>query len=116
MPWNPTVYNKFKDVRFLPFFDLSNMIRETKSMKSIDLGCGTGEQTVLLVDKFKHATFTGIDSSLEMLGKAKYLRSDRLKFKHQTIEEFISTDESWDLIFSNAALQWSDNHDELFPN
>lgn len=91
------------------------MIQETKSMKSVDLGCGTGEQTALLADKFKHATFTGIDSSLEMLEKAHPLNSDRLTFKHQTIEEFTSSDESWDLIFSNAALQWSDKHDELFP-
>ncbi|MFM9401986.1 methyltransferase domain-containing protein [Myroides odoratimimus] len=116
MPWDPTVYNKFKDVRFLPFFDLSTMIQETKSMKAVDLGCGTGEQTALLVDKFKHAIFTGIDSSLEMLEKAHPLESERLTFKHQTIEEFTSADESWDLIFSNAALQWSDKHEELFPH
>lgn len=51
-----------------------------------------------------------------MLEKAHLLESDRLVFKHQTIEEFTSADESWDLIFSNAALQWSDHHEELFPH
>lgn len=115
MPWNPAVYNKFKQVRFLPFFDLSEMIQETQRMKSVDLGCGTGEQTALLVEKFKQATFVGIDSSEEMLEQAELLKSDRLEFKCQTIEKFVETNESWDVIFSNAALQWSDNHQVLFP-
>lgn len=115
MPWDPIIYNKFKNVRFLPFFDLSDMIQETTPMKSVDLGCGTGEQTALLVEKFNHATFMGIDSSLEMLEQAHPLGSDRLEFQCQTTEEFASADESWDLVFSNAALQWSDDHHELFP-
>ncbi|WP_158963328.1 methyltransferase domain-containing protein [Myroides fluvii] len=115
MPWNPVVYNKFKQVRFLPFFDLSAMIQETPIMKSVDLGCGTGEQTALLVEKFKQATFIGIDSSVEMLEQAALLKSDRLEFQCQTIENFVETNESWDVIFSNAALQWSDNHQDLFP-
>ncbi|EHQ43869.1 methyltransferase domain-containing protein [Myroides odoratus] len=115
MPWNPTQYNKFKDVRFLPFFDLSKEIQESSILKAVDLGCGTGEQTALLTEKWKQAHFTGIDSSVEMLAKAQPLQSDRLTFKQQTIEEFASTPETWDLIFSNAALQWSDNHAVLFP-
>ncbi|MGQ8869086.1 methyltransferase domain-containing protein [Myroides sp. TSA_177.3] len=115
MPWNPTQYNKFKDVRFLPFFDLSKEIQETSILKAVDLGCGTGEQTALLTEKWEQAHFTGIDSSVEMLAKAEPLQSERLTFKQQTIEEFASTPETWDLIFSNAALQWSDNHAILFP-
>ncbi|WP_410877778.1 methyltransferase domain-containing protein [Myroides sp. DW712] len=115
MPWNPTVYNQFKSVRFLPFFDLSAMIQETTPMKSVDLGCGTGEQTALLVEKFKQATFVGMDASQEMLEKAYPLSTDRLSFTQQTIEAFAATGESWDLIFSNAALQWSDDHRTLFP-
>lgn len=115
MPWNPTLYNQFKSVRFLPFFDLSAMIQQTTPMKSIDLGCGTGEQTALLVEKFEQATFVGIDASSEMLEQAYPLGSDRLTFTQQTIEAFTQTEESWDLIFSNAALQWSDDHRTLFP-
>lgn len=115
MPWNPAVYNQFKSVRFLPFFDLSEMIQETTPMKSVDLGCGTGEQTALLVEKFEQATFVGMDASQEMLEKAYPLSADRLTFTQQTIEAFAATDGSWDLIFSNAALQWSDDHQTLFP-
>lgn len=116
MPWDPNVYNQFKNVRFLPFFDLSEMIQDSGNMKAVDLGCGTGEQTALLVDKFPTAHFIGIDSSVEMLAKAEPLVSDRLQFIHTTTEAFIDSEEQWDLIFSNAALQWSDRHTELFPN
>lgn len=115
MPWDPTQYNKFKDTRFLPFIDLSELIQPTSTSRAVDLGCGTGEQTAWLVEKLKTVRFIGIDSSAEMLEKAKSLGSDRLTFTRKTIEEFTTDEEPWDLIFSNAALQWSDDHAFLFP-
>ncbi|KMQ64506.1 trans-aconitate methyltransferase [Chryseobacterium angstadtii] len=115
MPWNPDVYNQFKDIRFKPFYDLAELIINEKEMKAVDLGCGTGEQTSILTTKLTNATFTGIDSSPEMLEKSKSLETDRLHFRMATTEEMVADDEKWDLIFSNAALQWSDNHYELFP-
>lgn len=115
MPWNPDVYNQFKDIRFKPFYDLSDLIMADSPMKAIDLGCGTGEQTAILTEKFPQAEFTGIDSSPEMLEKSKTLENDRLQFKMSTTEEMIRSNENWDLIFSNAALQWSDDHQILFP-
>lgn len=115
MPWNPDVYNQFKNIRFKPFFDLSHLITDEKDMKAIDLGCGTGEQTAILAEKFPQSVFTGIDSSPEMLAKAGNLQHERLHFKQMTTEEVLENDESWDLVFSNAALQWSDDHQELFP-
>jgi trans-aconitate 2-methyltransferase len=115
MPWNPEVYNQFKNIRFKPFFDLTDLIEDEKEMKAIDLGCGTGEQTAILTDKFPQATFIGIDSSAEMLEKSKSLENERLHFRQATTEEILDSDENWDLIFSNAALQWSDNHKDLFP-
>ncbi|PIF46615.1 trans-aconitate 2-methyltransferase [Chryseobacterium sp. 52] len=115
MPWNPEVYNQFKNIRFKPFYDLAELITDEKKMKAVDLGCGTGEQTAILTEKFSLATFTGIDSSPEMLEKSKALENERLHFRISTTEEMLNADEKWDLIFSNAALQWSDNHQELFP-
>jgi len=50
-----------------------------------------------------------------MLEKSSNLENERLRFKQQTIEELYNSDEKWDLIFSNAALQWSDDHQKLFP-
>ncbi|ASW73031.1 trans-aconitate methyltransferase [Chryseobacterium piperi] len=115
MPWNPDVYNQFKDIRFKPFYDLADLIKEETPMKAVDLGCGTGEQTAILTEKFPHAEFTGIDSSPEMLEKSKTLENERLHFKMAPTEEMLNSNESWDLIFSNAALQWSDDHPTLFP-
>lgn len=115
MPWNPDLYNQFKDIRYRPFFDLAELIQHDPSMKVVDLGCGTGEQTALLSAKFPDARFLGIDSSEEMLEKSKTLENEQLRFKKDSTEEFITRNETWDLIFSNAALQWSDNHQQLFP-
>jgi trans-aconitate 2-methyltransferase len=115
MPWNPDVYNQFKDIRFKPFYDLTDLITADSPMKAVDLGCGTGEQTAILTEKFPQAEFIGIDSSPEMLEKSKTLENNRLHFKMSTTEEMINSNENWDLIFSNAALQWSDDHQTLFP-
>lgn len=115
MPWNPEIYNQFKAIRFQPFFDLSDLIQNKGSMKCIDLGCGTGEQTGLLAEKFPDADFTGIDASIEMLKNSSKLEHSRLRFRNSTTEEILEGGNNWDLIFSNAALQWSDNHTELIP-
>lgn len=116
MPWNPVVYNQFKDIRFKPFFDLSELIASEAMMKAVDLGCGTGEQTAILSDKFPQATFLGIDASPEMLSMSRKLEHEHLKFENSSVEKFLKTAGSWDLIFSNAALQWLDDHQMLFPH
>ncbi|WKL48773.1 methyltransferase domain-containing protein [Flavobacterium pectinovorum] len=115
MPWNPEIYNKFKNIRYQPFYDLIDFIKPMEAMKAIDLGCGTGEQTAILADKFPNANFLGVDSSAEMLEQSKSLETANLHFKKATTEETIESGEKWDLIFSNAALQWSNDHEILFP-
>lgn len=115
MPWNPETYNQFKSIRFQPFNDLMELIDSSGIQQALDLGCGTGEQTAVLAEKFPHCQFLGIDSSKEMLDKSMAFESERLKFRHTTTEEILSEPKQWDLIFSNAALQWSDHHYELFP-
>ncbi|WP_294245558.1 methyltransferase domain-containing protein [uncultured Chryseobacterium sp.] len=115
MPWNPEVYNQFKDIRFAPFFDLADLIEGENGMKAVDLGCGTGEQTALLSEKFPDATFLGIDASAEMLARSASLETGRLRFEQVSTEDLLNRKEQWDLIFSNAALQWSDDHATLFP-
>jgi len=115
MPWNPEVYNQFKNIRFKPFFDLMDLISGKNLQTCVDIGCGTGEQTSILAQKFEHATFLGIDSSEEMLSESKRFASAKLNFELTTIEAFGESGSKWDLIFSNAALQWSGNHRRLFP-
>lgn len=117
MPWNPEVYNQFKNIRYKPFFDLMDMITSNGMKKAVDIGCGTGEQTKILSEKFENADFLGIDPSPQMLEKSKGFESNNFTIKQATVEEFIASNsnQQWDLIFSNAALQWSDNHPILFP-
>lgn len=114
MPWNPEIYNKFKNIRYQPFYDLADFIEPVNGMKAIDIGCGTGEQTAILAKKFPEAHFLGVDSSAEMLEQSKTLEEDNLHFRSATTEETIASGEKWNLIFSNAALQWSDDHETLF--
>ncbi|MEI5984501.1 MULTISPECIES: methyltransferase domain-containing protein [Sphingobacterium] len=116
MPWNPEIYNQFKDIRYQPFFDLMDLIEERTEMQAVDLGCGTGEQTAMLAERFQQSTFLGIDSSVEMLRGAEEHQTERLYYKVETFEEFINRLSRWDLIFSNAALQWSGDHHTLFPD
>lgn len=115
MPWNPEVYNQFKETRNLPFFDLMQFISSEGLKKAIDIGCGTGEQTHILSERFPNAEFLGIDSSSEMLEKSETFKNKRLSFEQKTVEELYDSSDKWDLIFSNAALQWSDDHKKLFP-
>lgn len=117
MRWNPEIYNQFKSIRYQPFFDLMEMISKDNLKNGVDIGCGTGEQTSILAQKFDTAAFLGIDPSPEMLSESKDRESSNVRFRLATVEEFIASDSerNWDLIFSNAALQWSDNHRELFP-
>ena len=82
-------------------------------MKIIDLGCGTGELTKILTDKFTESTVLGIDTSAEMLLKAPQQKN--LHFLQSSIEKEVEKNDQWDLIVANASLQWVENHHQLFP-
>ena len=113
MPWNPETYNKFKEERYQPFYDLISHIHHKPGMKIIDLGCGTGELTKILAVKFKESTVLGIDTSAEMLSKAPQQKN--LTFLQSSIEKEVEKGDKWDLIVANASLQWVENHHQLFP-
>ena len=82
-------------------------------MKIIDLGCGTGELTKILSDKFKESTVLGIDTSAEMLSKPPQQKN--LSFLQISIEKEVEKRDQWDLIVANASHQWVENHHQLFP-
>lgn len=115
MPWNPKKYNEFQNIRHQPFYDVAALIQDQKIDNAVDLGCGTGEQTCILAKRFSETQFIGIDASAEMLAATEERSNDHLSFKLSTVEEFTEQDQHWDLIFSNAALQWSNSHEILFP-
>ncbi|WP_292008580.1 methyltransferase domain-containing protein [Chryseobacterium sp.] len=115
MAWNPEVYNQFKDERSAPFFDLLALVESKTGLSVIDLGCGTGELTSKVLDYLEDSKILGIDSSAEMLEKAKHFETSRLSFQNKNIEDQLNVNDTFDLIISNAALQWCSNHEELFP-
>lgn len=116
MPWDPVKYGRFKTVRSAPFFDALQMVQDEKpGMSVIDLGCGTGELTRYLADRLPGAAVLGIDSSAEMLQDAGAFTRDGLSFAVRGIQEQLEMPEQWDLIFSNAALQWVPDHERLYP-
>ena len=112
MPWDPNLYHKFQAERSAPFFDLLALVEIRPHLKVVDLGCGTGELTRHLADCLPGSEVTGFDSSVQMLAKAAQYASPRLRFEQGDQAQLTG---EWDLIFSNAALQWSENHEELIP-
>lgn len=112
MPWDPTQYHKFQAERSAPFFDLLAFVEKRPNLKVVDLGCGTGELTRQLADALPNSDVTGIDSSSQMLAKAAGFVSPNIHFEQGDQAQLTG---DWDLIFSNAALQWSENHLELIP-
>jgi trans-aconitate 2-methyltransferase len=110
--WNPAQYARFLAEREQPFYDLLAMIQPTPRMRVVDLGCGTGRLTAMLHDRLQADETIGIDGSMRMLESAP--AREGLRFEVGTIEHFNAAPE-YDLVFSNAALQWVDDHDALIP-
>src|ERR1051325_7108316 len=113
MPWDPNQYHKFQAERSAPFYDLLALVEIRPNLKVADLGCGTGELTRQLADRLPNSDVTGIDSSASMLQKATGYASSNLHFEQGDQAQLSG---EWDLIFSNAALQWSEDHSELIRN
>jgi trans-aconitate 2-methyltransferase len=112
MPWNPAQYHKFARERFAPFDDLLALIHRRDGLRVVDLGCGTGELTRRLADALPNSEVLGIDTSEEMLERARTHERPGLRFERGSIE---TADGEWDLVFSNAALQWVKDHRSLLP-
>jgi trans-aconitate 2-methyltransferase len=112
--WNPTQYEVFRKEREQPFVDLLALIRPVPSMRVIDLGCGAGHLTRQLHDALHAAETVGLDRSARMLDAARAAAApdSGLHFELGTIESFAAHHE-FDLIFSNAALHWIDDHESL---
>ncbi len=109
--WNPAQYDRFKSERSQPFWDLSRLISFAGAASMLDIGCGTGSLTCDLHVREKIPRTLGIDSSGQMLAQAP--RSIGLEFQKARVEEF-KPDEPFDIVISNAALQWVEGHSDLF--
>lgn len=110
--WNPDQYNKFREERMQPFFDLLAMITPRPGMRVIDLGCGTGELTAMLAGRLPDATVEGIDASESMLEQAMPRVAERVSFRRQDVRE-VEDYAAYDLVFSHAVLQWVPDNEGL---
>ncbi len=112
--WNPAQYGKFNSERSQPFYDLLDMLRPVTARpgRAIDLGCGTGALTRVLHERIGVSATMGLDSSEAMLAEAAAVSSEGLRFVRGDISEF-SDASGFDVVFSNAALQWVPEHEAL---
>lgn len=113
--WNAHQYLKFADERIRPCRDLASRIGIAEPRRIIDLGCGPGNSAAVLLERWPKSEVTGLDSSSSMIDVARREQPDR-RWVAGDITEWASTEKSqFDLVFSNAALQWVPDHAALYP-
>jgi trans-aconitate 2-methyltransferase len=111
---DPSQYAIFADERSRPFFSLLERVPERPFREIVDLGCGAGVLTRSLAERWPQAQVVGLDNSPQMLaGAARHAIPGRLEFE---LGDILAYDRPTDLIFTNAALQWVDGHELLFPH
>ncbi len=111
--WDAKLYLQFANERARPAADLITRINHRNPAQIVDIGCGPGNSTEMLHERWPQAAITGVDNSPEMLAKAKaahpewnWVQADAATWKSKNL---------FDLVFSNAALHWLPNHAEMFP-
>jgi trans-aconitate 2-methyltransferase len=112
--WDPTLYLAFAAERARPFADLVGRIAVPDPTRVVDLGCGPGNVTATLLERWPRARISGVDSSPEMIGQASALARPGLDFALGEIETW-RPEGPVDVIVSNAALQWVPTHVQLLP-
>src|SRR5450432_2184634 len=134
--WNATQYLKFGDERTRPSRDLAARIDVVQPARVIDLGCGPGNSTDVLVQRWPGAEITGLDNSARMIEAARAAHQSAHKAAHQAAHPTRSSPLRWvaadiaewaapeggetsdgvfGVVFSNAALQWLPDHASLLP-
>ena len=111
--WNPALYSRFEDERTRPAAELLARVPLDAPRVVVDLGCGPGNSTELLAQRFPTARIVGTDSSQAMLATARQ-RLPQLSFEQGDIAQWAPA-EPVDLAYANAALQWVGDHPRLLP-
>lgn len=114
--WDPQQYQRFSNERSRPFFDLLARVPDGEVRTAADLGCGPGNLTATLVDRWPEATVRGVDSSPDMLASATQLPAHpRLSFIQADLATW-QPDSPLDRVVSNAAIQWAPNHEQVLSH
>ena len=114
LSWNPQLYRRFEDERTRPAAELLARVPLATARHVVDLGCGPGNSTELLVQRFPQAQVVGVDNSPSMLESATQ-RLPHVCFEQVDIATWGPGPNRPDLIFANAALQWVPDHERLLP-
>ncbi|MDB5524681.1 MAG: tam [Rhizobium sp.] len=112
MPWSPSQYVKFEDERTRPARDLLAQVPLDSLDRAVDLGCGPGNSTELLIERFGAAQVSGLDSDANMVEAARkrlpgttFTQADLATWKPGAPQ---------DLLFANAVFQWLPEHLDIF--
>ncbi|HLI59196.1 MAG TPA: trans-aconitate 2-methyltransferase [Solirubrobacteraceae bacterium] len=111
MLWDPVQYGRYAGERARPFFELLARVDCAAPETVVDLGCGSGELTLALAERWPEASVRGIDSSAEMIARAP--SGGAVEFSVGAAEDFSAA--GVDVLVSNAALQWVPTHRTLLP-
>lgn len=109
--WNSGLYLQFARERTQPPLDLAARLARLDPASVLDAGCGPGNSTVVLAETFPGARITGLDQSVSMIERAK---KDHPGLRFET-GDLLDLTGQYDLIFSNAVLQWIPDHETLLP-
>ena len=109
--WNPNQYLQFRTQRTQPSIDLVAKIDFAEPKTILDIGCGPGNSTQVLVHRWPKARIIGLDNSASMIAKAKteYPAQEWILADAATYE----SDLKFDIVFSNATIHWIPNHPAL---
>lgn len=118
--WNPELYNRFRRYREEPFLAILEKLNLRGDESIVDLGCGSGENTIEPARRAPRGRAMGFDSSSAMIEAANKvleavepeLRS-RISFHKGDVRDF-NADREYSIVFSNATLQWVPNHRDIF--
>src|SRR5713226_2062733 len=122
--WDPGQYLRFGDERGRPFFDLLARVAAVDPGYVVDLGCGPGNLTATLADRWPGAQVLGVDNSAEMIGRAEHGADEasgsggtghRLGFELADIRDWQPARQV-DVFVSNAVLQWVPDHQHLLTS